>query len=76
MPFFSELYPGDKLILSGDGCDRCEKCTYPDAPCRFGNEVYPTVESYGVEVNKLAETVNINYINGANTVTYFGCVIY
>ena len=74
--FFSELYPGDKLILSGDGCDRCEKCTYPDAPCRFGNEVYPTVESYGVEVNKLAETVNINYINGANTVTYFGCVIY
>ena len=73
---FSELYPGDKLILSGDGCDRCEQCTYPDAPCRFGNEVYPTVESYGVEVYKLAETVPVNYINGPNTVTYFGCILY
>ena len=74
--YFSEIYPGDKLILSGDGCDRCEQCTYPDAPCRFGNEVYPTVESYGVEVYKLAETVHVNYINGPNTVTYFGCILY
>ena len=75
--YFCEIYPHDKLILSGDGgCSRCEKCTYPDAPCRFPEEVFPTVESYGVEVYKIAQSVNINYINGENTVTYFSCIMF
>ncbi len=74
--YFRSLVPGDMLILSGDGCCRCKKCTYPDAPCRFPGEVYPTVESHGVEVYRLAQTVNINYINGKDTVTYFSCIMY
>ncbi len=74
--YFNTLVPDDKLILSGDGCARCAKCTYPDAPCRFPNEVFPTVESYGVEVYSLANKVHINYINGKNTVTYFGCIMF
>lgn len=64
------------LILSAEGCNRCKTCTYPDAPCRFPDTLYPSIESYGVEVNRLAKTAGINYINGANTVTYFGCIIY
>ena len=64
------------LILSAEGCCRCETCTYPDAPCRFPDTLYPSIESYCVEVNRLAKTAGINYINGANTVTYFGCIIY
>ncbi len=70
------LLPEKKLILSGDGCNRCGKCTYPDAPCRFPGEVYPTVESYGVAVYRLAQTVGINYINGKDTVTYFSCILF
>lgn len=64
------------LILSAEGCSRCASCTYPDAPCRFPDTLYPSIESYGVEVNRLAATAGINYINGANTVTYFGCILY
>ena len=64
------------LILSAEGCERCKTCTYPDAPCRFPETLYPSIESYGVEVNRLAATAGINYINGANTVTYFGCIAY
>ncbi len=64
------------LILSADGCNFCEKCTYPDAPCRFPDQLFPSVESYGVEVYRLAQELGINYINGANTVTYFGCIAY
>lgn len=64
------------LILSNEGCHRCESCTYPDAPCRFPDTLYPSIESYGVEVNRLAKTAGINYINGANTVTYFSCILY
>lgn len=75
--YFKELYPQDKLILSGDGaCGKCASCTYPDAPCRFPDDVYPTVESYGVEVYKMAQAAGINYINGVNTVTYFGCIMF
>ena len=72
---FREEYQ-DLLILSAEGCNRCERCTYPDAPCRFPDTLYPSIESYGVEVNQLAATAGIHYINGANTVTYFGCIVY
>lgn len=74
--YFRTLTTDDILILSGESCSRCSKCTYPDAPCRFPEKLAPSVESYGIEVNRLARTVNVNYINGANTVTYFGCIIF
>jgi predicted metal-binding protein len=74
--YFKSIYHGDALILSGESCSRCSKCTYPDAPCRFPEKLSPSIESYGVEVNRLAKIVNVNYINGANTVTYFGCILF
>ncbi|MCD7866012.1 MAG: DUF2284 domain-containing protein [Clostridiales bacterium] len=73
---FRVLVGSDLLILSGGGCNRCPVCTYPDAPCRFPDKVYPAVESYGMEVYRLAQTVGINYINGENTVTYFSCIMF
>lgn len=72
---FSEKYD-DILVLAGEGCSKCPTCTYPDAPCRFPDSLHPSIESYGVMVNKLAAVGGINYINGTNTVTYFGCIIY
>ena len=60
------------LLLSNEGCKRCAKCTYPDAPCRFPEKLFPSVEGYGILVNKLAESAGIPYIAGTDTVTYFG----
>lgn len=73
--FFKTMKP-DCYSLSGESCSRCSKCTYPDAPCRFPEKLSPSVESIGVQVNDLAKTVNVNYINGQNTVTYFGCILF
>lgn len=73
---FKQYYLEDTLILAAERCSKCASCTYPDAPCRFPDETYPSIESYGVEVNRLAKTVGVNYINGANTVTYFGCICF
>lgn len=64
------------LILSNEGCDLCKKCTYPDASCRFPERAHGSLEGYGMFVNQLAEQVGINYINGQNTVTYFGGLAY
>ncbi len=74
--FIERELRGEKLILSGDGCTECRSCTYPDRPCRFPTRCYPSVESYGVQVNRLAESAGVNYINGENTVTYFGCICF
>lgn len=64
------------LLLSNEGCLRCKTCTYPHAACRLPEMLFPSVEGFGIYVSKLAETANINYSNGANTVTYFGLMLF
>lgn len=66
----------DYKILGTGSCDLCEKCTYPDTPCRFPDVMTPSVESCGIDVTDLAKKGNINYRNGENTVTYFSLVFY
>jgi predicted metal-binding protein len=66
----------DYLILSNEGCDMCESCTYPDAPCRFPGRVQGSIEGYGIFVSKLAQQAGMRYNNGENTITYFGAMLY
>ena len=68
-------YP-ERLILSVDSCYRCEDCTYPDAPCRFPDELYYTIEGFGFYVIGLAKQARIRYNNGSDYVTLFGAVFY
>ncbi|MBI4857878.1 MAG: DUF2284 domain-containing protein [Acetobacterium woodii] len=69
-------YDKDALILSTEGCTVCKKCTYPDAPCRFPDRMYPATEGYGIMVMQMAPALKISYNNGANTVTYFSMVLF
>ena len=71
-----EQADGPLLFLAGEGCDTCSQCTYPDAPCRFPEQMSPSIESFGVMVNELAKSGGIHYINGQNTVTYFGGICF
>ncbi len=64
------------LILSNESCGRCRACTWPDAPCRFPEELQPSIEGFGFVVSELAGLTGIPYINGKNTVTFFGAVLY
>lgn len=66
----------DFLLLSNEGCGRCSECTYPDAPCRFPHLLHHSLEGYGFMVNELAIEAGIRYNNGANTVTYFGALLF
>lgn len=66
----------DHLLLSNGGCSKCKKCTYPDAPCRFPDFAFQALEGYGVNVSELAKLANIPYLNGKDTVTYFGMILY
>ena len=62
------------MALGCEGCNLCEKCTYPDAPCRFPDKAVASVEACGISVVELSKNIGIKYNNGANTVTYF-CII-
>jgi len=64
------------LLLSNEGCGKCGVCTYPDAPCRFPELLYHSLEGYGFIVNELAHAAGIRYNNGADTVTYFGALLF
>ena len=69
------VIPG-ALILSNEGCGRCKECTYPDAPCRFPDKLYPSIEGFGFIVSELAKQAGIRYNNGPDTVTFFGAVLF
>jgi len=67
---------GEYTMLSIEGCDKCNDCTYPDAPCRFPELLHHSLEGYGLIVNELAVDAGMHYNNGANTVTYFGALLF
>ncbi len=69
-----EIYPRC-LMMSNEGCARCGACTYPHAPCRFPDRLFHPIEGYGINVYELSKKAGMNYINGKNTVTYFGAVL-
>ena len=35
-----------------------------------------SLEAYGIHVSKMAEAAGMKYINGQDTVTYFGAVLF
>ncbi len=69
-------YCQDYLILDVEGCDLCEQCTYPDAPCRFPEKMHPSVEGYGMLVSAVAKAAGVKYDNGEGTVTYLGLILF
>nr|WP_305142352.1 DUF2284 domain-containing protein [uncultured Acetatifactor sp.] len=44
-------------------------------PCRFPDMAISSLEAHGINVSRLAAECGMKYINGQNTVTYFGAVL-
>lgn len=71
----SSRYP-NYLELRVGGCKVCPDCAIlEDAPCRFPEKKRASLEAYCMNVADLAEKCGMQYINGANTVTYFGAYL-
>ena len=67
----------DALHLSGGGCGLCSPCArVTGEPCRHPDRALPSLESYGMDVYQTTRGTPMKYINGADTVTYFGMVLY
>lgn len=63
------------LVLSTESCSQCAKCTYPDAPCRKPERMFPCVESHGILVTELCEKHGMEFFNG-NIVTWFSLLLF
>lgn len=72
-----EIKPGPYLHLSVGGCHVCEVCAKREnLPCPFPDRAMASLEVYGVDVYSTAQNAGLKYINGQNTVTYFGLVMH
>lgn len=64
---------GSSLVLGAGGCRLCESCAAKTGePCRHPDKTVASLESYCIQVSELAVLAGMKYINGQNTVTYFG----
>ncbi|MEG2709846.1 MAG: DUF2284 domain-containing protein [Clostridia bacterium] len=71
------MMPEPFLVLGSGGCGRCDTCAKVEhLPCRFPGDALSSLEGYGVNVYQAACNAGLPYINGQNTVTYFGLVLY
>lgn len=65
------------LHLGSGGCGVCHECAKRHKQaCRFPELAMSSLEAYGIYVSHLAQIAGMNYINGENTVTYFGAVLF
>ncbi len=65
------------LHLGAGGCKVCDTCAkQEDLPCRFPDLAMASLETYGVSVSDLAKACGMKYVNGENTVTYFGALLF
>lgn len=63
------------LHLGAGGCRVCSVCAkVTGEPCRHPDMAMRSLETYGINVSLLAQEAGMRYINGQNTVTYFGAV--
>jgi predicted metal-binding protein len=73
----AEFHLARVLHLGAGGCGVCDRCSkLDDQPCRYPEQAMSSLEAYGISVSELAVICGMKYINGPNTVTYFGALFF
>jgi len=70
-----EEFPG-MLALGAGACGLCEKCTYPDAPCRCPGDALTSMEAFGLVVSDTCRANGLTYNYGPGTMTFTGCYLF
>ena len=65
------------LHLGAGGCRVCGVCARRTGePCRHPDLAMSSLEAYGIDVYQSTAPTELHYMNGKNTVTYFGAVLF
>lgn len=62
--------------LSTEACAICDRCAYPEGPCRFPERMHPCVESQGIVLTQMAERCGVPFQYGDNVVTWFSLLFF
>lgn len=68
-------YP-DALAFSTGGCDVCDSCSYPDAPCKRPAEQRLSLSAHGVSVGGTCKKAGLEYSFENGRIRYVGMVLY
>ena len=67
----------EPYILSTEACAVCQRCAWLDGqPCRKPERMHPCVESHGINVIPMFETLGIPFIYGENIVTWVSLLFF
>ena len=69
-----ERWPG-MLPIGAGCCTKCKECTYPDAPCRFPDQAFSSMEAYGMLVTQVCKANSLDYYYGPCTIAYTSCYL-
>ena len=66
----------DCMLLGAGACGGCSTCARVSGePCRHPGRAVVSMEAAGVDVVELAKKSGLKYLNGSNTLTYFGLML-
>ena len=67
----------EPYILSTEACAICDRCAYLDGqPCRHPEKMHPCVESHGINLIPMLESLGLEYQYGGNVVTWFSLLFF
>lgn len=69
-----EIYPKMRPLGAGS-CTKCKVCTYPDAPCRFPDQSFASMEAFGMLVTQVCSANHMQYYYGPCTIAYTSCFL-
>jgi len=63
------------LALGAGECKICEKCTYPEKPCRYPDKMEISMEACGLFVSKVCTDNNLGYNYGSEKIAFTSCFL-
>ena len=69
-----KFYP-NMLPIGAGCCTKCKTCTCPDAPCRFPDQAFSSMEAYGMLVMQVCQANHLDYYYGPGKIAYTSCYL-
>ena len=69
-----KFYP-NMLPIGAGCCIKCKTCTCPDAPCRFPDQAFSSMEAYGMLVMQVCQANHLDYYYGPRKIAYTSCYL-